>query len=138
MSTVIHYEGLNQSPSVPLAYEGQSLLIKAGLGEDVLTMGWDQNAIVAFHLEHSVGVLVYAEQKHSKSLYVVLSYVKEDHRGKGYFSRMWGELLHQAQAREWCLLIQGAHHVNNHHARAVSKKLGRIETSVTTRYEIAR
>lgn len=131
-----HYDGLNRTPALRLVLIGQLELIDLGLGQNVLNVGWDHQAFVAFDEEdRAIGVLTWVHQKWSKSIDVGIGYVVPHERRQGTYGRLWDALVAKAQELQ-VPEIMSSTHKGNLAMRRTAMAQGRQELGVVLRFAV--
>jgi GNAT superfamily N-acetyltransferase len=133
---VRHYDTLMNSPGLILAVRcWHELLLWKFIDPGATAVQYDHKAFVAFQGETEVGVLTYAEQGWSNSVYIGLAYVVPACRRQGIHTAMWNAMI--AKARELKRpAISSSTALGNTAMRNLMKKQGRVETSVNTRFVV--
>lgn len=75
------------------------------------------------------GVMTFAHEATMARLWINLSFVAEEYRGKGVYRMMYGAVQELAHQRR-CRTIESAVHENNQSMRQVARRLGRREKFV--------
>jgi GNAT superfamily N-acetyltransferase len=134
--TVIkHYEQINFTPAIPIAVRGQHELLEAGLSEPVALFHWENRAIVAFHGQTPVGVIIWDLAAHRKEANIIIGYVVPEYRRAGIYKRLYAQLIKVAKEKG-CNHIRGYTSVRNTALRSFAKTAGRSEMGVMINQEI--
>lgn len=128
------HESAMASPTViGLCLKGWNELFAKGLSDGRLELHAGLSAIVGVAAngrdELAVGVMLYSIEPALKRMWVTLSYVEPEFRGRGIYRALWNALVAEAGTRE-IDVIEGATHVRNTGMRAVAQRLGRAEEFV--------
>lgn len=133
-------EGLNQTPALPLAIRGWLELEEQYLGYGTFGIGTDSNAFIGYAMngreQLPVGVMAWSFYKNDKRVWIAMSYVLPEFRGRGVYSAMWARMVEHAATELKAATIESGTHVKNTAMRAVARKQGRFEESVTTRFDL--
>ncbi len=136
---VVAYKGLNNTPALALAVRGWIELNDRGFGDRSMCVNACEDAFVAFFpngLEMlPVGVMTYNYNEGARCLWINLSYVDEEFRGRGCYRALWDTIVAYAISIK-AQSIQSGTHVRNNAMREVSKRLGRFEEFVILRFNL--
>ncbi|SRR6266404_505712 len=132
---IAHYKGLNYTPAVCLATKVQAELIASGKSEPLLSVGWDDNAIVASINEKEVGLITWRYIEWIRTVNIHLGWVDPEYRRNGIYSQMWRELVQKARDLE-AKCITGTTHMDNYAMRKVARSMGRVEISINLSYRL--
>lgn len=136
MITIKHFVGLNDTPAAELGQRASAELIENGFGQRIVGLHWSYDCFVAYNNTTPVGFVIYEDRvKSYKDLWLHLSYVIPEHRGRGVFSKLWAALIEKAQAVEG-LSINSMTHPANLVMRSVAKMQGRTEVGVQLKFEV--
>jgi GNAT superfamily N-acetyltransferase len=135
MIEIKHVDGVNYSGAVKAIHAAYFELMENGLTADELAVGWDNNVIVASENGELVGVMVWAEQKHDKTLWLTLSYVVPARRGQGVFQTMWDAIVEKTKEKG-LVQIKSLTHVRNAPMRRAAAKAGRVEEMIQLVYRM--
>lgn len=130
-----HYDGVNNTPAIQLISNGWAEMLDNGVIGDELICNWDNKAIVAFHQDRAVGVIAYSPIEYRKSIWITLSYVREEYRRQGIYSQLFAALVTKA-AELKAVGIEGGISIKNTEMLAASDKMNRKRMYITTRFEV--
>jgi GNAT superfamily N-acetyltransferase len=129
------YDGVNQTPAIPLIARAWPEIIAAGNGGNEGVHGWDHQAIVCFAGDMPVGVMTFTHEKWRKLVWVHLGYVVPEMRRQGIYRLMWERVVKAAQ-KCGAAEIQGGTHVDNKAMLECAESLGRTRLFITTRFVV--
>lgn len=129
------YDGVNQTPAIPLIARAWTELLARGIGTGETIGSWDHQAVVAFSGEMPVGVMTYTHEKWKKMLWIHLGYVVPEMRMQGIYRLLWDRVIKAAQ-KLGAVEILGGTHVDNLIMLEVAEKLGRKPQFITTRFVV--
>jgi GNAT superfamily N-acetyltransferase len=132
---IVHHKGLNYTPAACLAARVQAELISTNQSEPVLSVGWDDNAILAVVDGKAIGIITWIYSEWAKTVSIHLGWVDPEYRRKGVYLQMWKELVQKARDSGAKNII-GTTHMDNHAMRKTAKALGRTELSVNMVYRL--
>ena len=122
--SIRYYDGLNNTPALPLAFDGHAELRRDGLVTNTVILQWDQEAVVAFDGDEPVGVIVFQNAKWLKTCLIILSYVRPEARRRGFYRRLLEEVRHRARLAGMVMLESNTH-VRNGNLLAAAEALDR-------------
>lgn len=133
------FDGLNNTPAAELAVRGWLEMVEKDLGDGSLNMGHDQKALVAYMANGRdvlpVGVMTWRYLEWCREVLICQSYVLTEFRGRGCYSAMWQQMIHQATELKAVAIIAGFH-VRNSAMRSIAARQGRVEVAVTSRFDL--
>ena len=129
------YNGLNRTPALKLAMQGNLEVIDAGFCPDLLLFNWDNDAIVAFVDDTPVGVITFSHIVHLKQIDIGIGYVDPVHRGSSVYREMWDALVVHGRTLG-VAEISGTTHIRNDVMRQVADALGRTTEALILSYKV--
>lgn len=129
------YDGINQTPAIPLIARGQSELLARGLAPMETIGNWDQQAVIASAGGVPVGVITYEHMKWRKVVWVHFGFVAPEVRRHGLYGQMFARVVKTAQ-KLGAVEIQGGTHVDNKAMLDCAQSLGRTPLFITTRFVV--
>ena len=129
------YDGLNNTPALPLALEGWHSLVQRGLTDNTIVIGWDDKALVYRKGGVAMGVLTFDLTEWRKEIYVKIGFVLPQYRRKGVYTALFDCLTEYAR-RKGIKFIVGATLTANAEMRATYKKQGRAEFAIISKFEV--
>ena len=139
MMSFKEFDGINQTPAIPLIARGWAEMIKNGVASMETVCNWDHQAIIAFDdsfgSDEPVGIITYDHQKWRKTLWIAFGYVVPSARRHGVYRALWDRLIGIGQ-KIGVEKIQGGIHVDNHSMLECSRKLGRKDLFITTSFDV--
>lgn len=130
LNKVLEAKEINGCPALALAVEGWNNLLQEGLADTAIIFSYSQSVLWVEDGGQPVGVIVWEYYEYRKELWINLSYVKAQFRGKGYFRQLYNRLLEIAIEKK-ALRIAGATHVDNKVMQDVALRCGRTAQFIT-------
>src|SRR5689334_11700310 len=87
---------INYTPACEVSVKAQAALFEERLSEPVLSLYWDNNAIVAFDGNESVGVISWKYSEWMRTVNVHMTWVDKRHRRRGIYKMLWEALVREA------------------------------------------
>ena len=129
------YDGINQTPAIPLIARGHAELHDRGLAPLETVGNWDHQAVVAFAGDVPVGVITWELQKWRKVVWVHFGFVAPEVRRHGLYGQLFQRVVQAAQ-KLGAVEIQGGTHVDNKAMLECAESLGRKPLFITTRFVV--
>lgn len=129
------YDGINQTPAIPLIARGHHELLQSGFSPMETVGNWDHQAVVAFAGDVPVGVITYEFLKWKKVVWVHFGFVAPEVRRQGLYRLLFERVVKAAQ-KLGAVEIQGGTSVGNEAMLAAARKLGRLPLFITTSFKV--
>lgn len=129
------YDGVNQTPAIPLIAHGWSELLARGIAPMETISNWDHQAVVAFAGDMPVGVITFEHLKWRKVVWVHFGFVAPEVRRHGLYGQLFARVVKAAQ-KLGAAEIHGGTHVDNKAMLECAEKLGRTRSFITTRFVV--
>lgn len=136
--TVQMFNDAGHSPAWPLVPHAMVDIEKMGFDfQPHVAPAWNDPCMAAID-EHgrAIGFLIYRYDAVKSSWFIMLSWVKPEHRRKGVHSALFNALVERAKKRGDILMIDCGTHVNNHAAQAAFAAQGRAQTAIMYSYHL--
>ncbi len=140
ITTVLYHENVGHSPVweyIPLAYEE---LHEQGLHvTPTVYPAWNDQALVAVEENYPNdpwGFMIYRYDHVKCSWFILLSYVRPEHRRKGIHTELFRGLVQRGVARDDILKIESGTHFHNGTAQAAFKAQGRVPVAIMYEYTL--
>lgn len=137
-----HWEGIENTPALPIALRGQLECAAAGGAQEV-GLHYSYNAITATivgefagrPVSEVVGVIVWHAQKEQHRIWLQLGYVVPECRGRGVYSHLWRALIGKAKELGVNYIDSGTSRDNDRVLQIASHQ-GREVHAILLRYKL--